>query len=86
LLAAVSVVALRGREYKPSLDCGGYKHYTVSEAQELLRGRQIVFAGDSLMRKLYYEFSQTVILGSPTIGEFGTKKDKTILRSVAILY
>ena len=40
----------------------------------------MVFAGDSLIRKLYYEFTQAVITTSTSSVAFKSKKDKTILR------
>jgi hypothetical protein len=42
---------------------------------------QVVFAGDSLMRKLYYEFTQSVITTSVSTRTYKAKKDKTILRA-----
>jgi hypothetical protein len=40
----------------------------------------VVFAGDSLIRKLYYEFTQAVITTATSSVAFKSKKDKTILR------
>eukprot|EP01043_Picozoa_sp_COSAG02_P046010 COSAG02_NODE_4265_length_5572_cov_3.251416_8_plen_468_part_00 len=74
-------VGLRRRNFDSSTNCTGYKHFTVSQAEALLRGKQVVFAGDSLMRKLYYEFTQSsVILSSVSPHTYKSKKDKTILR------
>lgn len=77
-------VGLRRRNFDPSVNCTGYKHFTLSQADALLRGKQVVFAGDSLMRKLYYEFIQSSVIpvsvSSHSYNRYKSKKDKTVLR------
>eukprot|EP01045_Picozoa_sp_COSAG04_P003968 COSAG04_NODE_168_length_21684_cov_19.787121_7_plen_359_part_00 len=72
-------------EPEPSATCQ-YRHFTLAEAAKTLAKQQLVFAGDSMMRKLWYTFVHLILdpPGARPGQRVATKKDKTIVYSPAL--